>query len=237
MKITFIGTGTMGCITRSNTSILVDDILFDIGMGTIKQLERLQKHTKDINYIVITHFHADHFFDLPNVLIGKLIRNEIDNKLLLIGPKGLKQKTIDLFYLGGHEGTIDKFIEEHIVEFIELDENETYSTENFKITAIPLKHGDSVDNGYILEKEERKLSYITDSTICENVEKLVKASDNIFIDCTGTQTNANHIGLNDLKEMASNYKYKNFYAIHRGDYECSNFENIYFPLDGETLEI
>ena len=30
MKITFIGTGTMGCITRCNTSILVDDILFDI---------------------------------------------------------------------------------------------------------------------------------------------------------------------------------------------------------------
>lgn len=27
MKITFVGTGTMGCTTRCNTSMLVDDIL------------------------------------------------------------------------------------------------------------------------------------------------------------------------------------------------------------------
>lgn len=32
----------MGCTTRCNTSVLVDDILFDIGMGTVKQIERLK---------------------------------------------------------------------------------------------------------------------------------------------------------------------------------------------------
>lgn len=46
MKITFVGTGTMGCITRCNTSVLIDNILFDIGMGTVKQLERLKIYTK-----------------------------------------------------------------------------------------------------------------------------------------------------------------------------------------------
>lgn len=51
MKISFIGTGTMGSITRCNTSILVDDILFDIGMGTVKQIERLKIYTKSIHYI------------------------------------------------------------------------------------------------------------------------------------------------------------------------------------------
>lgn len=35
MKVTFIGTGTMSSIQRGNTSVLVDDILFDIGMGTV----------------------------------------------------------------------------------------------------------------------------------------------------------------------------------------------------------
>lgn len=39
MKVTFVGTGTMGCTTRCNTSVLVDDILFDIGMGTVKQIK------------------------------------------------------------------------------------------------------------------------------------------------------------------------------------------------------
>ncbi len=54
MKITFIGTGTMGSLTRCNTSVLIDDILFDIGMGTIKQIGRL-KITQ--NQFVIWSFH------------------------------------------------------------------------------------------------------------------------------------------------------------------------------------
>ena len=45
MKITFLGTGTMGSITRGNQSILVDDILFDIGSGVVKKLESLQLYT------------------------------------------------------------------------------------------------------------------------------------------------------------------------------------------------
>lgn len=84
MKVTFIGTGTMGCITRCNTSVLVDDILFDIGMGTVKQIERLKIYTKSINYLVISHFHADHFLDIPNLLIGIGIRKEIENKLIIV---------------------------------------------------------------------------------------------------------------------------------------------------------
>lgn len=71
MRVNFIGTGTMGCTTRCNTSILVDDILFDIGMGTVKQIERLKIYTKSINYLIISHFHADHFLDIQNLLIRK----------------------------------------------------------------------------------------------------------------------------------------------------------------------
>ena len=37
MKITFIGTGNMGCKSRGNPSVLIDDLLIDIGCGTVKQ--------------------------------------------------------------------------------------------------------------------------------------------------------------------------------------------------------
>ena len=42
MKVTFIGTGTMGSTTRGNQSLLVDDILFDVGCGTVKKIESLK---------------------------------------------------------------------------------------------------------------------------------------------------------------------------------------------------
>ena len=42
MKVTFVGTGIMSSTTRCNTSMLVDDLLFDAGAGTVKQLFRLE---------------------------------------------------------------------------------------------------------------------------------------------------------------------------------------------------
>lgn len=71
MKINVIGTGTMGSVSRGNQSILVDDILFDIGSGVVKKIESLKIYTKTVKYLVITHVHADHFLDLPNFLIRK----------------------------------------------------------------------------------------------------------------------------------------------------------------------
>ena len=94
MKINFIGTGTMGSITRGNQSLIIDDILFDVGSGTVKRMESQKKYTKDIKYLAISHFHADHFFDLPNFLIGRNIRNEHVSRVLpIIGGVRIKKES------------------------------------------------------------------------------------------------------------------------------------------------
>ena len=77
MKVTCLGTGTMGSITRGSQSILVDDdILVDVGSGVVKKIEAMQIYTKKLNYLLITHAHADHFVDIPNLFIGRSVRKE-----------------------------------------------------------------------------------------------------------------------------------------------------------------
>lgn len=241
MKVTFIGTGTMGCITRCNTSVLIDDILFDIGMGTVKQIERLKIYTKSINYLVITHFHADHFLDMPNLLMGRGIRKETENKLLIIGPAGTREKTIELFkftHSDGNEHKYDNIEEKYNVEFVELKNEEQYETEQFKITALRLKHGGCVPvNGYILEKDNKILSYATDTSLCDNYNKMCSKSNYIFSDVNGLKTTDNHMGLEDCKEICKKYPNCKFYAIHRADYNAETINNMKFPNDGDTLEI
>lgn len=62
MKISFIGTRTMGCKDRINTSILIDDeILFDIGSGTVNQLRNMGKSLGKIRYLFISYYHIDTF--------------------------------------------------------------------------------------------------------------------------------------------------------------------------------
>ena len=241
MKITFIGTGTMASTTQCNTSVLVDDILFDIGMGTVKQIERLKIFTKTINYIVISHFHADHFLDIPNFLIGRGIRKETENKLTIIGPIGVRKKTIELMnftHSDGDKHKYDNIEEKYNVEFVELDNEDYYFTSQFKLSALSLKHGECVPvNGYVLEKENKKISYACDTSFCDNFYNMCSISNFIFSDVTGLKTTENHIGLEDYKELYKKYPNCKFYAIHRGEYDFSGIDSVEFPNDGEIQEI
>lgn len=241
MNVTFIGTGTMGCTTRCNTSLLVDDILFDIGMGTVKQIERLKIYTKYINYLVISHFHADHFLDIPNLLIGRRIRKEMEKKLIIIGPIGTRKKTIELMTFShgdGNKHKYDKIEEKYNIEFIELQNEEQYTLDEFKITALSLNHGECVPvNGYILEKESKVLSYACDTILCENYYKMCDISDYMFSDVTGLKSTDAHMGLEDYKELYKKYPNCAFYAIHRGDYTTDEIDTVKIPNDGDTLII
>ena len=121
MRITFIGTGTMSSIEMANTSVLVDDILFDLGMGTVKQIERLKIYTKSIKYVCISHYHSDHFFDIPNLLIGRKNRNE--QNIIFIGAKGLRNKVVELMkftHSDGNEHKYDKIEEKYNIKFVKI---------------------------------------------------------------------------------------------------------------------
>ncbi|MCX8073965.1 MAG: MBL fold metallo-hydrolase [Clostridia bacterium] len=241
MKVTFIGTGTMGSITRLNTSVLVDDILFDIGTGTVKQIEKLKVYTKNIKNIVITHFHADHILDIPNFIIGRGIRKETDNVLNIIGPIGIREFVLKIMCLTHSDGDIHKYdnIEEkYNIRFYELDNMAEYIGDNFRIQALELKHGTaSPINGYILHKDNIKIGYACDTTLCNNYYKICEIVDYLFSDVTGINTNEAHIGLEDYIKIAEKYNRVKCYAVHRGDYEILKDTKIYFPMDGNVLEI
>lgn len=240
MKVTFIGTGTMSSTTRCNTSILVDDILFDIGMGTIKQIERLKIYAKSIKYVCISHYHSDHFFDIPNLLIGRDNRNE-KTTLSLIGAKGLRNKVIELMkftHSDGNEHKYDKIEEKYNIKFVELEEGETFKESNFSITAIPMKHGNCHPiYGYILEKEGTKIAYCCDMTLFDAFYDICKNVDYLFSDVNGLETDKMHIGLEDYHLIADQYKNCSFYAVHRGDYPVDYTDIINFPMDGDIIEI
>lgn len=241
MKIDFIGIGTMGSLTRGNSSILInDEILFDIGSGVLAKLKDKNKDIAKIKYIIITHFHADHFLDIACFLLMRYIRKE-QNLLTLVGPKGLRQKIIDLMYFthGDNEpNKYEKIEEKYNLSFCEIEE-ETKTFDNFKIEAVSLIHSTCVPcNGYLLEMKNQKIAYTGDTTECENLDYLIKASNHIFIDTTVIDTTEAHIGFSKILEYAKKYTNKTFYLIHRSDFiEKVAQENVVYPEDGSDYDI
>lgn len=208
-------------------------------MGTIKQIERLKIYTKVIKYVCISHYHSDHFFDIPNLLIGR--ENRKEQTITFIGPKRLRNKVVELMkftHADGNEHKYDKIEEKYNIKFVELDEREKFIANDFTITTIPMKHGKcNPIYGYILEKENKKITYCCDMTIFDEFYEICSKVNYMLSDVNGLKTDHNHIGLEDYYKIATKYKNCNFYAIHRGDYKIEYTETINFPLDGDVIEI
>jgi ribonuclease BN (tRNA processing enzyme) len=242
MKITFLGTGSMESENSANTSILINNnVLFDIGSGTISQMMKYNYKTSDIKYLIVTNYEADHFLDIVYFIFRRILRNEINNKLIIVGPHLIKEKTIELLRFTQTDGNNLKFkdiSEKYNIDFIELN-NDNYSDETLTINSISMVHGQfSFCNGYIINIDNVKVGYTGDTTMCSSVYNMCNELNNMIIDANGIETTMSHIGLDDVINLSRKYPNCTFYAVHRGSYEYSDELNkIKFPTDGEIIQL
>lgn len=106
-------------------------LLLDCGEGTQVTLKSLGWGFKNIDVILITHFHADHIAGLPGLLltIGNSGREE---PLNIIGPKGLSHVVKSLLVIAP---------ELHFpLVFHEMEESTCFSMGDFHINSLPLAH-------------------------------------------------------------------------------------------------
>ena len=95
MKIKILGTGTcVPSLQRSSSSYLVQtkqlNILIDVGPSVVRRLLEYGFTTRDIDVIILTHFHVDHTADLSTFLFASNYDVEARTKeLSVVGGDGL----------------------------------------------------------------------------------------------------------------------------------------------------
>ena len=87
-SITFLGTAAASIDPRTPTAcclVKVDDtrIMIDAGIGVLRQLRLISIDSADIDIVLITHWHLDHFLGLPALLRSK--KRELP--LRIYGPR------------------------------------------------------------------------------------------------------------------------------------------------------
>ncbi len=125
MKIQFLGTGE-AFSDRANTSILIDDqILLDCGPTTVQQLMKLKFDLERIEILYISHFHADHTFGLPALLVASQ-EDGRKKDLEIYGLGGLTEYLSNLLYLAYKKSLTDLGFEVHIHEIGKKEEINDY---------------------------------------------------------------------------------------------------------------
>ena len=77
MKIKIIGSGSMWTAYNSASYLIDDEILVDMPNGTCKNLFKIGVDPREVNYVLLTHFHGDHYFDIPFYFLLKSKANRI----------------------------------------------------------------------------------------------------------------------------------------------------------------
>lgn len=99
IEIVFLGTSSMMPTKDRNHSAVfmkVDklSVLFDCGEGTQRQLKFAKIKPSKIDIILLSHWHGDHVLGLSGLLqtIAASVEYKEDKKIIIIGPKGTKEK-------------------------------------------------------------------------------------------------------------------------------------------------
>lgn len=132
--------GMMPLYNRFLTSLLLRHngrmLLIDCGEGTQVTMRELGWGFVNLDYILITHFHADHIAGLPGMLLS-LSNYGRSDPLTIVGPPGLEHVVRSLQVIAPELNYPIRFIELSFEGSSPVD----FTLGEFYVSALPLSHG------------------------------------------------------------------------------------------------
>lgn len=151
LHVVFLGTaGSLPTPERNPSAVLVNRegemMLFDCGEGTQRQMMRARTGMMRLNYIFLTHLHADHILGVPGLLETMAFQGR-EEPLTIAGPVhtiGLVEKFSSICY----------FSRDFEVRAMELEPGDVVRMDGYQVVALETQH--SVPSlGYCLKEDER----------------------------------------------------------------------------------
>src|SRR5689334_2428239 len=163
MQVRFVGCGdAFGSGGRQNTCFHVtgasSNLLIDCGASALPALKRLAIVRNDIELILITHFHGDHFAGLPFFLLDAQFSRR-SRPLVIAGPAGLAARLAQAMeaLFENSSKTRQKFD----LSLVELKPEESRTFGAVSVTPFSMVHGESGGPflGYRIAAEGRIIAY------------------------------------------------------------------------------
>ncbi len=235
MKLDVVGSCCTWTKQLSTSFILNDEILIDAPQGSFKTLSHKYDLEK-IKYIIITHFHSDHFIDL-HLVLDYIFSKFPDHTLSIVAPKGCEEKLCSLFRLV-EVGYLEAPLKQR-VKFIDFENGKKFKLDNYSFKAYLMSHVGLDAYGFMAEQNGIKVGFSGDTSMCNNVRKIIKKSNACFIDCASVNQNNKHLSCQEVLDLQEEFSDCKLYPVHLSDHSKAELDRlkVKYPKQGEIITI
>lgn len=184
IDLLFLGSGNAFGANGSafNSFILNNKYLFDVGPTALQQLHKSRVNPLEIDVVLISHFHADHFFGLPFLFL-EFWRHQRTNDLIIAGPPGIGERAEAIWELGFPGMPLRS--PGYRRRYIEVCDGMEAEAAGLEFTAAEVDHVPSLQCfGYRAHVGGRTLMYSGDSKMCDGLLRLAPGAEALVLDCS-----------------------------------------------------
>jgi len=244
MRLQFVGCGdAFGSGGRFNTCFHVTgervNFLIDCGASSLPALKRLGIVRDDIDLILITHFHGDHFGGLPFLLLDAQFTRRT-RPLVIAGPQGIETKLQSLMEaLFEHSSKTKQRFD---LSIIALTQEESRTFGAVKVTPYQVDHGKSGGPflAYRIEASGRIITYSADTEWTETLIPAARDADLFIAEAYYyDKIVKNHLSLKTLEAHLPEIGAKRLILTHMSDDMLARVDSLGYTTasDGMVVEL
>lgn len=243
-EVVFIGTGdAFGAGGRRQSAIFVRTnlgaALLDCGGTTGTGMSELGLARDEVDAIVISHFHGDHFAGIPGFLLASLYEDQRKNRLVIAGPPQIETRVRRLAQIIGY-GIEDRDWT-FPIEFQELHPGEEKEIGPLRVQSFETHHQPEVcPHGLIVGGGPEKLVFSGDTGWFHDLPKHVRGAKLFICECTYHRPGFEyHMNYQDLNARKGEFDCEKLILTHLGSQMTERNEAFEIPIasDGTRLKL
>lgn len=185
LDLTFIGTGNAFAPPgRYWSSFLVNNrYLFDAPPTLLAHLKRLEVDPNDVEVVFISHFHGDHYFGLPFLLLEYAELNRRSKDLTIVGPPGVAKRVRSATELAF--ANVFRKDRGYDLRFVEVEDGTCGEASGARFLARQVPHVPELDcYAFRVAFDDRSISYSGDTKMTEALVPLAEGTDAFIVECS-----------------------------------------------------
>lgn len=242
IDIHFIGTSdAFGAGGRRQSALLIGDghagLLVDCGTTTNTGLTAEGIRRDEIDAILVSHFHADHFGGIPLFLLAALYVDNRKKPLEIAGPPGIEARVLELGAAMGHS-LLNRDWPFQLI-FKELPAGEKNDVGPASVTSFEVNHNkEACPHGHQIQFAGRKIVYSGDTGWFDELPHYCEGADVFICECTYCKPEFNmHLNLEDLTKQVASFQCDRVILTHLGSDMSAARDEVEFETADDGLII